>query len=554
MNERQMAEQIGMAFLTSLKPARKARKTKTRASKEAKPAALEPAAAPAQPLTDAEIRRAFKISDTVLQRSRAPEVTRKPNRRQARAMFAPAEPMRGVLPTGRAMAMDDAFMGQLNWASAALGSVYAEGQEFLGYPELSLMAQRPEYRRISETMATEMTRKWIKVLASGDDDKSLKIKRIEDAMRAYGVREVFKEMAEKDGFFGRSHLYLDTGDTDDRKELATSIGDGEAGSRISHAKVGKGDLKAIRSVEAVWTYPSFYNASDPLRGDFFRPLSWYVQGKEVHSSRLLTFIGRPVPDLLKPAYSFGGLALTQMAKPYVDNWLRTRQSISDLVHSFVVWVVKTDMASMLTDSMDGADLFKRVDLFNNLRDNRGVMLLDKDKEEFENVTATLAGLDHLQAQSLEQICVVSGEPLVKYTGITPSGLNASSDGEIRVWYDWILAYQQFFFAKKLRKVMNFIQLSEFGDVDPEITFEFELLWEMTPKEEAEIGLIEAQTDAANIDNGAISPLEARKRLANDPETLYPGLDADALPEGQEDDEPGLFDHPEPGEEPAQEGA
>ena len=39
-------------------------------------------------------------------------------------------------------------------------------------------------------------------------------------------------------------------------------------------------------------------------------------GRQVHTSRILTFIGRPVPDLLKPAYSFGGLSLVQLG--YVD--------------------------------------------------------------------------------------------------------------------------------------------------------------------------------------------------------------------------------------------
>ena len=40
---------------------------------------------------------------------------------------------------------------------------------------------------------------------------------------------------------------------------------------------------------------------------------------EVHASRLMTTIPFPVSDLLKPAYSFGGLSLIQMGKPYVDN-------------------------------------------------------------------------------------------------------------------------------------------------------------------------------------------------------------------------------------------
>src|SRR6202011_2503289 len=113
------------------------------------------------------------------------------------------------------------------------------------------------------------------------------------------------------------------------------------------AKVGVGSLKRLRVIEPVWTYPSNYNATDPLKPDWYKPSSWFVQGKEVHSTRLLTFIGREVPDLLKPAYSFGGLALSQMAKPYVDNWLRTRQSVADIIRAFSVFLLKTNLGESL---------------------------------------------------------------------------------------------------------------------------------------------------------------------------------------------------------------
>jgi uncharacterized protein len=65
--------------------------------------------------------------------------------------------------------------------------------------------------------------------------------------------------------------------------------------------------------------------------------------KQIHASRLLKIIPHPVSDLLKPAYSFGGVPLIQMAKPYVENWLRTRQSVSDLIQSFTQWVLATNL-------------------------------------------------------------------------------------------------------------------------------------------------------------------------------------------------------------------
>ncbi|MDE2107428.1 MAG: DUF1073 domain-containing protein, partial [Patescibacteria group bacterium] len=226
----------------------------------------------------------------------------------AAGIFAPAKPPPGVGPANSGLAMDEAVPGLSGWAGSWSGVGVYGG--FLGYPVLAELAQRPEFRRVTETIASEMTREWIELKSSGDDDKSAKIKALNDALTHYAVQSAFRKVAEGDGFFGRGHLYIDTGATDRPEELLTSIGDGR--DKVSLAKIKKGSLKAIRPVEAMWCYPQNYGTNDPLSADWYWPEIWYVMAKRVHATRLLTFIGREVPDLLKPAYAFGGLSLTQM--------------------------------------------------------------------------------------------------------------------------------------------------------------------------------------------------------------------------------------------------
>ena len=454
--------------------------------------------------------------------------------------FAIPQPPPGVVPKGeKSLAQDAAINLLTTWAGEAVSSVFSEGMTFLGYAFLSELAQRGEYRRISEIIADEMTRKWIKLQAkSGDEDsvdKTAKIAQLTDEMERLKVQDVFREVAIHDGFFGRGHIYIDLGDSDDRDELKTDIGDGTG--QTSKNKIPIGGLKALRTVEPVWCYPTNYDSIDPLKSSWYNPEQWFVMGKQIHSSRLLKFVGREVPDLLKPAYSFGGLALSQMAKPYVDNWLRTRQSVSDLIHSFSVFVLKTVLAESL--HVGGEELFERVEFFNNLRDNQGLMMLDKDSEELENISASLATLDQLQAQALEQCCSITGIPLVKYTGISPHGLNASSEGELRVFNDWLHSYQEILFRKNLWRIIRFTQLSLWGEIDPDITFEFEPLHELNEKEEAEVHEVEARTDNILVDMGAISPAEVRKRVAADPDSAYASLDVDDVPDLKQEEMEGL---------------
>jgi hypothetical protein len=70
----------------------------------------------------------------------------------------------------------------------------------------------PEYRKITGTIAEEMTRKWIELKHIGKDegdDKADKIRQLDDALKRFKVREKFREAAEHDGYFGRGQIYID---------------------------------------------------------------------------------------------------------------------------------------------------------------------------------------------------------------------------------------------------------------------------------------------------------------------------------------------------------
>lgn len=445
---------------------------------------------------------------------------------------------------GQPLAMDDAqtapTWAYLNQTNCGMG--------FPGYGYLAELSQRSEYRAPTETVASEMTREFIDITVKGkasrkkreargegvdadgdgDIDGGLedKIEQIEEAIEAFRLRDHFRKLAELDGLFGRGQLFIDIDygrkDADEMRQLPLVV---------SPDTIKKGSLKGFKVIEPIWTTPYTYNATDPMRGDFYKPSAWFVIGRRVHASRLLTFVSREVPDMLKPAYNFGGLSMSQLMEPYVFQWLRTRNSVSDLVHNFSVMVLKTDMNAVLQGGQGGCDagmgLLDRAKLFVGTRDNQGLTLIDKNREELQEVHASLASLDKLQAQSQEHMAAPSHIPLVKLTGITPAGLNADSEGEIQVWYDWVRANQILFFGPHLKHVLDIIQLHLFGEIDPAISFTFVPLNTPTVKEMAEIRKSNAETDGMYIDKGVVSPDEVRERVASDPDSGYNNLSGDA---------------------------
>lgn len=429
-----------------------------------------------------------------------------------------------------AMAMDRAggpgISDIYNWA---VNGAFSEGLGFLGYPYLAELSQRPEYRRVSEIWASEATRKWIKLGGSTPE----RIDAIEKQLARFKIRDRFRRLAELDGFFGRGQLFVDLGHAITSPELAKPL--------IAKAKVKPRSIKNFKVVEPFWSYPGSYQSSNPLAPDFYIPRQWFVMNGDVHATRLLTIVGREMPDMLKPAYSFGGLSLSQMVKPYVDNWLRTRQSVSDLLHSFSTMVLATDMSTILGGGQ-AKSLLDRLDLFNRARDNRGVMAINKESEELTNVSTPLGTLDKLQAQAQEQIASVSGIPLVVLLGVTPSGLNASSDGEIRTFYATIKAYQERVFRDPLQRVLDLVQYDLDGQCDETLTFEFLDLWETPESEKAQIRKSDADMDVAYVGAGIVSNEEVRARIVQDEDSPYFGMELDdnapEMPGEEEVDEDG----------------
>lgn len=404
--------------------------------------------------------------------------------------------------------------------------VYA-GQGFPGYSYLSQLATRAEYRAFAAALSTEITRKGIEFTSKQDDDDE-RIAQIEKEFKRLGVMQVLSCAAQHDSYFGAAHIFIELQSHDISSPLI-----------ISNKTIKQGSLKRITTVEPIWATPSAYNSNDPTRPDFFKPTEWFMLGKRIHASRLCTVVTRELPDILKPAFNFGGMSLSQLAEPYVENWLRTRQSVSDLINNFSITVLATSMDQVLQDDEDaGLNLINRATLFTKLKSNKGLMLVDKEREEILQVNTPLSGLHELQAQSQEHMCSVSRIPAIILTGISPSGLNASSDGEIRVFYDWIAAQQEAYWREPLETILSIVQLSLFGEIDPDIDFRFVPLYQMTETEEADIRLKDAQTAGIEIDRGVIDPQEERERLARDDNSGYAGLDLTKEIYAPEDDQSG----------------
>ena len=414
-------------------------------------------------------------------------------------------PPHGVVPKGSRSAI---AQDSVSYAGLTDLQFYAS---FMGYPQLSMLTQSSDYRMVGETTAQEMTRAWGNIVGGDDQEK---IDLLEKEFERLDVRDLFRQHIYNENIFGLSHLFIDVGDSD------TSI-------PLIPENVKEGSLKRIGLIEAIHTTPSAYNANDATAKDFYKVRNWFALGKNIHQDRLLTLVMRPVPDMFKPAYNFGGVSMVQLMHPYVQRWQRTVDSVSDLIKAFSITCLKTDMSQILSADEDGiSQLQTRLAVFDEIRDNLNLMVMDNTNEELVQINTPLSGLDSLVTKSQEQMSMPSHTPLVKLTGITPSGLNASSDGEIQVYYDWIMSLSNAHILPQLKYLLEIAQMSLFGEIDESITFKFNSLTQMSDKEKSEIEMNRATALTTLTNGGLVSQEEARQSLIDDENLSFSSLDAD----------------------------
>ncbi len=469
--------------------------------------------------------------------------------RDAFDAYKPPKGVCGEAPAALAMDGDDlALVGDMTgWAATAspiMRDYFEDGLAFLGYPQLAQMAQRAEFRKPCEVIAREAAREWVEIRSDkqGGDEKDNeqaadRIKEIEREFERLNVRRVIRTHVLHGLLYGLGHVWIGI-----KGAPITTEGQSKP-LVIGENGMSKGSLERLANIEPIWTTPNSYNANNPLAKNFYRPDNWWILGTMVDSSRLLTTIPYPVSQILAPAFNFGGQSLTQLLRAYVHNYLATRNSTATIVRNFSKLVLKTDMTgNMQTDvgpgmdaqpmpygDVDMASVQGRAAYMQDVSEGQGTIVVDKEREDASIIATPLSGLDSLQAQAMEAMASIPGIPLVKLFGIQPQGLNASSDGEIRVFYDEISAFQEAHIRPTLQTIFEAIQIHLWGKIDEDISFRFVPLWQMDEKQLAEIEKIKADLGAVNITAGVTSPEEERERLSTDERSIYRGVNLTGPP-------------------------
>ena len=440
-----------------------------------------------------------------------------------RTMFGPPKTLGA--PDDVQLAMDArlADSGIYSLLQHTLETGMGVAPQFMGYGALQNLTQNGMIRTCVETVADDMTRAWIALKREGEGDDAL-LTEAAQAQTRHDLQRLFHEAAELVGYEGGAFIFIDTGVSGPALESPLN--------RSPHSgELRPGGALRFTVVDPVNVFPGDYDSLSPLSPDYFRPRWWWVLGQRVHASRLIRLAANELPVLLRPAYNFLGIPQAQILWDYVLHFQECRAAAARLLTKFSLTVFKTSMADILFASGGTAQLDARIRYMAQAMSNDGVLAVDKDAEDVIKLETPLSGVTDIVRQSLELLAAVNRTPAVKLLGISPSGFNATGESDIRNYYDHISSQQEKVLRPGIQTALDCLQLHLRGDIDPGLTFDFAPLGEEDRAALAMQQKTRADTLAVYLDRDVISPEEARKTLADDPDSGFAATAPDDAPEG-----------------------
>lgn len=436
-----------------------------------------------------------------------------------------------------AWAMDDAMSGQgLKVSSGLAGNIpdslamWYVNQGFIGHQLCALLAQHWLINKACTMPGRDAIRNgWDPVSIDGDELKPDAVKMLGRLDRAMRLRWNLEQFLRMGRIFGIRVVLFRVNSTDPDYYEKPFNPDG----------VTPGSYKGIVQIDPYWMAPLLDQAaaSTPNSQHFYEPTWWQIQGQKYHRSHLVIYRHAEPPDILKPAYLYGGVPVPQQIMERVYAAERTANEAPQLAQTKRTNIWLTDM-QQFTAGGDAA--IGRLNEWVSYRDNYSVKLGDKEGDEFQQLDVSLADLDTVIMTQYQIVAAAANIPATKLLGTTPKGFNATGEYEEASYHEELESIQAHDLTPLIERhhllCMRAYVAPKLGIKPIETTVEWAPLDSPTAKEVADANLVKAQTGAALVASGAIDGQDERNRIAKDISSGYQGI-SEMAPEDLDQEDP-----------------
>ena len=287
------------------------------------------------------------------------------------------------------------------------------------------------------------------------------------------------------------------------------------------------DLKRVKNVstlqvvEAQHVIPVLFDAG--LGSRAFRNPEFYDivnirtgRQKRVHRTRAIRFDGLRVPPTRMVERAGWGPSILDRINTEVSQLGEVMGYSRNIMHMLSILVFKLENFRQMMCGTDKQQAEAR-DAMQSLVfgiDNINAAFIDT-KDEFVEVARTTGGFEALIDKFVDALVRASDMPRAVILGEQAKGLNASSDSELRVWYDFVKSQQNRILTpamNRLLEVLFAVEKNNRGKAPQEWTIKYKPLWQPDAKDQAETDKKDAETSQIYADLGVKSVDEIRAEL------------------------------------------
>ncbi|CAL1778330.1 portal protein [Acinetobacter phage vB_AbaS_Silvergun] len=335
-------------------------------------------------------------------------------------------------------------------------------------------------KKIVNIPARDAVREWRSWQASSEQ-----ITKLERVEAKYGLRLKIEDALRKARLFGGAAIYIGTYDSDPSKPMMEN-------SRLRYLTVmPRAKLTAKELV-------------DDIRSPYYGQPEYFTVAntqEEIHASRLVIFVGQVIPDDIIANVGYLGWGDSVLAS-CLAAVMRAESSYANA--NSLIYEARVDVLSIpnLTEEVQTKEGEERVTNLARVaatsKGNNGMMMIDKEMD-YDSKSASFGGLNELMEKFIQEGAGAADIPATRLLGMSPSGLNSTGESDLRNYYDSIRSMQTLDIGPAMAWLDELLIREALGGRPTEVHYNWNVLWQPTAKEMADIGKTTADTLKTLVD-------------------------------------------------------
>lgn len=378
--------------------------------------------------------------------------------------------------------------------------------------------------RVCDELPDQMLRQGFSIVVDGDPEMG---EQICDALDLLEAREKYVDGMTWGRAYGGSILFVGAIDNQD-----SSV-------PLAEDRIQSIDFLTVIDKREVVPNSWYLNPTEPKFGEVetYRVILTsssnnvpIITNDVIHESRLIRFRGARTSIRQRRQNNGWDHSVLQRLYAVLQMFSMNWQSVAQLMADASQGVFKIKGLIDAIAEGEYGTVMKRLTMTDTMRSSARSVVVDSDGEDFTRIATPFGGIPELIDRTNTRLAAAAGMPVTVLFGDSPAGMNATGESDIRGWYDKVKNQQTHYLRPRLQRLITLLCLSKDGPTGGKIPEKWDIhfpsLWQMSPKEEAEVRYLVAQSDALYVTNQIVTPEEVATTRWTGPEGFSMGMNID----------------------------